>query len=93
MEIDVVFPQRDLIAVSEGVLLDACFIHKRAVRAAEVLQKIAVRRLDEFGVMPRNMLVIQDDVCIALSSDQDLAGLQWQAVLLPVRSDPVKLRR
>ena len=60
--------------------------------ALEVLQTVAVLRPDEFGVVSRDVLIGQNDIGVALSSNQDFSSDQWKDVLLSILSNPIQLR-
>jgi hypothetical protein len=59
------------------------------VCASKILKRVSVRCLDEFGVVPRDVLIIQYDVRITLSSYEDLAGDKRKNIFLTVWSDPI----
>jgi len=53
-------------------VFDPRFVDKCAVRASQILQNISVARFNELGVMSRHVLVVQDDVGVALAANQYL---------------------
>ena len=66
------FADQDDIAVPQRCAAHALFIHKRTVRAAEVLHGIGVAIADDAGVMARHRGVVDDDDVVGQSPDRRL---------------------
>ena len=89
VKLDTILAQSDLVAVFEDMMIHLLVVDEGTVGAGEVLQEKTLRHLHNFRVMPGNVLVVQDNVGIALSPDQYFTGVDLKNVLLPVWPNPI----
>ena len=67
---------------------DALAVDVRAVRAGQVVYDEEAALEDDFGVMPRNFRIAQDDVIAGIASDREWpVRLQTVALLRTVETD------
>jgi hypothetical protein len=86
VKIDSVFTQRDLIAMFQFAVFHPGFVDKSPVGAVQILDEIPAGSFDEFCVMPRNMLIIQNDVSVAFPANEHFRRHERQDILLTVRT-------
>ena len=67
-------------------MFDTGLIHKGSVSTIQILNDVSVCRLDKLCMVPRNMLIIEDDIGVALPSNHDFGRDEWQDILLTVRT-------
>jgi hypothetical protein len=60
------------VAVFQDMVFDPLVVDESSVRALKILKEVPLIHPDDPGVVPRHVRVVQDDVRVALSSDEYL---------------------
>src|SRR2546422_1049679 len=89
LQLDPVLSEVDFVAVPENVLFDLLVIDECAVRARKILEEVSLRCLYNFGMVSGDVLIAENDVRVALSSNQHFSGHNRENIFLPVGSDPI----